>query len=184
LTLLGVFLAVLSPFWFKPGSALPEPEVGAKKWVILLVLAVVVGFSFLAINFIVPDASSLLKKGRADFERRNYALARERFAEVMRMSKKSSGPRCEAGVFYATCFLRENRFAEGAEELRKFIKAYPNSFWTPQAYFDLAYCEVSLGNVKSAVRIYQQIMRDFPLTSWAKYSKDRLKELRNRYGTL
>lgn len=184
LTLLGVFLAILSPFWFKKRPALPLPEVGAKKWIILFVLVVVVGFSFLAINFIVPDAGSLLKKGRLDFERGNYALARERFADVVRMSKKSSGPRCEAGVFYATCFVRENRFAEGAEELREFIQDYPNSFWTPQAYFDLAYCQVSLGDLKSAVRIYQKIMHDFPLTTWAKYSKDRLKDLRARHETL
>ena len=62
--------------------------------------------------------------------------------------------------------------------MRAFIQAYPASFWTPQAYFDLAYSENNLGNKQSAIAIYKKIIRDFPTTSWAKYSRDRLKELK------
>lgn len=145
------------------------------KWILIFLLAAAIVLAALALNFIAPNAESLLKSGRKDFDRGNYAAAKEKLQKVMDPAPKSSGFRCEAQIFYATCFVRENRFEEGAQELRKFIRSYPNMFWTPQAYFDLAYCETNLGNLKSALQIYQSIINNFPTTSWAKYSADRLK---------
>jgi TolA-binding protein len=148
------------------------------KWFILFAAAVLVVLAFLMLNFITPNAATILKKGRQDFDRGNFALARERFIEVLAMTEgeQKSGPRCEAMIFYATTFVRENRFEEAAREFRRFIQEYPDSFWTPQAYFDLAYCETMLGNRHTAYYIYQDIIVKFPMTSWAQYSKDRLKE--------
>jgi TolA-binding protein len=161
-----------------------KPEGNKDKWLFLFLFAVVIVVVFFAINFITPNPESLLKKGRQDFDRGHYSLAKEKLRKVINMSPKSSGLRYEAQIFYATSFVRENKFEEGAKELRQFINDYPNSFWTPQAYFDLAYCEINLGNWPSAFQVYQKIISDFPATSWAKYSKDRLKEFEDKFKGL
>jgi hypothetical protein len=184
LTLLGIILAGLSPFWFKKYMdiwQMPESEAKNKNWIILVAMAVTLVLAFLLFNFMMPEAAAILKKGRADFDRGSYALAREKFYKAMQISKLSSQVRCEAGIYYASCFVRENRFEEGAKELRAFINNYPNSYWTPQAYFDLAHCEINLGNWRSASRIYRKIIKGFSATTWAKYSKERLREHKGKF---
>ena len=99
------------------------------------------------------------------------------FKEVINISQKSSGTRCEAMVFHATTWLRENRFKTAAGEFNTFINTYPSSFWTPQATFDLAYCQAMLGNRQRATAIYHRVITKFPTTTWAAYSKERLKGL-------
>ncbi len=154
------------------------------KWMIIGGLAVLLLAAFFFVNMLAPDAATVLKSGRTAFDKGRYAEARHEFMRARKMSKASSGVRCEAWLFYATSFLREGRFKEGAEELRGFIAEYPGSFWTPQAYFDLAHCETNLGNWRSAYRIYRRIITDFSTTAWAGYSEERLKEFRHRFEGL
>ena len=144
-------------------------------------LAALVLLAFFAVDFFAPNAATLLKRGRLEFERGSYSSAQDKFKKAFHLSKKSSGVRCEAGVFYATSFVREGRFKEGAWEFRRFIKEYPNSYWTPQAYYDLAYCEINLGNWESAFQIYKKIIRDFPTSTWAGYAKERLEEFKDKF---
>ena len=139
------------------------------------VLALVITGAFLIFNYMAPSMEMRLKKGRADFDRGRYSLAREKLSEVIAHSKMSSGARCEAKIFYATAFLREQKYKEAKAAFEQFIRDYPNSYWTPQAYFDLADCEINLKNRPAANLIYHKILRDFPATTWAQYSKVRLK---------
>jgi hypothetical protein len=172
LSLLGLLIACLSPFWFRwirteaPFRPSPLP---------LILAAVAIAVALLLLFVIRPGTSQLMVSARRAFDRGNYAAARKIYRRVMDMNRMKSGPRNEAAIFYATAFVRENDFTRGAEELRRFIADYPNSLWTPQAYFDLAHCEASLGHKEAALKIYKKIISDFPTTSWAKYSKDRIK---------
>jgi hypothetical protein len=178
LSILGLLLAVSVGYWFKP-SKLIEAD-SSKNWVRLIAIVAGLLLIFFFIGIINPDASTVMVKARRAFNCNDYNQARSLLQKVMVMSKRDSGPRNEAAIFYATTFVREGRFAEAAKELRQFISDYPNSFWTPQAVFDLAYSETNLGNVAGAIKIYQSIIDDFSTTTWAKYSKDRLKEIEKK----
>ena len=143
---------------------------------VLAVFLLVISFG---LDVFLPQPANILKKGRRHFDGGQFQAARKEFQEAANLSKKSSGVRCEAHIFYATCFVRENELAKGSRELSTFVKLYPTSFWTPQAYFDLAYCESMLGRKEEAKRIYKMIIVDFSTTSWAKYSKERLDEFKD-----
>ena len=189
LTLSGMILIIFSPFWlnnYLGGGEVKDKEKITGEWPVYphtkifgvgvySVLALVITGAFLIFNYMAPSMEMRLKKGRADFDRGRYSLAREKLSEVIAHSKMSSGARCEAKIFYATAFLREQKYKEAKAAFEQFIRDYPNSYWTPQAYFDLADCEINLKNRPAANLIYHKILRDFPATTWAQYSKVRLK---------
>jgi tetratricopeptide (TPR) repeat protein len=177
LSILGILIAASLLLYRgkgKEGGA--EAKSGIITWLVVISLAVSVAAGFFIISFIKPSPDAMIVRARAEFNRGSYDAAQRDFWRVMERSNLSSGFHNEAEIFYATTFIRKNRFQEGAERMREFIRDYPDSFWTPQAYFDLAYCENNLGHRQAAADIYHKIIRDFPTTSWAAYSKERLKE--------
>lgn len=147
-----------------------------KKLLAIIVIAAVAGL-FALFFLSTPNPGLLLEEARREFNTGRYAAAKKSFLKVRQISKLSSGYRCEASVFYATCFVRENNYKAGIEELGRFINEYPRSFWTPQAYFDLAYCYRNLGKVGQARGFYHKIISMFPITTWASYSRKCLQEL-------
>jgi tetratricopeptide (TPR) repeat protein len=150
-----------------------------RNWPLIVstIPAIVIIIVFIALGYIFPGPDRILSQARGDFDRGNYDLARGQLLKVMETTKIGSAYRNEANLYYALTFVYESRFSEGAKELRQFINDYPNSFWTPQAYYELANCEKNLGNRGQAVVLYQRIITDFPTTTWSQYSKDRLKEI-------
>jgi TolA-binding protein len=150
------------------------------KWLVILVLAAALILAFFLIGYLRPDADTLMSQARSAFNSNDYKSAKILYRRVVELTPKHSGQRNEASLFYATCFVRENNFKQGADEFRKFLAAYPTSYWSPQAYFDLADCEIRLGHKPAAVKLYQEIIRSFSTTSWAAYSRDKLKELNKR----
>jgi TolA-binding protein len=154
------------------------PDKTKRNFLIAFVAAFILAAVVFALNFMVPDNAMLLKSARADFDRGNYKKAQPKFQKAADLSSPGSGVRCEARIFYATCLVRQNQFKEASAEFRKFIEEYPSSFWTPQAYFDLAYSEQNQGNYAGAALIYKKIITDFPATTWARYSAERLEEFR------
>jgi hypothetical protein len=178
LTLLGLVLIISIPFWIRAVQVSSGSEVNGARWLAVGLIAVISVAAFFIAGLVRPGPSSFMVAARGAFDRGNWTLSRQLYGHALAASKMMSGRRNEAAIFYATTFVRENNFTEGAKQLREFIKDYPNSFWTPQAYFDLAYCEANLGNKKTAADLYKRIIRDFPTTSWAKYSLDRLKKLK------
>jgi tetratricopeptide (TPR) repeat protein len=155
-----------------------RPDNTKRNFLIAFIAAFILAAIVFALNFIYPDNAMLLQRARADFDRGKYQKALPKFKKAADISSPGSGVRCEARIFYATCLVRENHFKEASAEFRKFINEYPSSFWTPQAYFDLAYAEQNQNNYIEAALIYKKIIADFPTTTWAKYSAERLEEFR------
>jgi TolA-binding protein len=151
-----------------------------KKWLVILVLAAALILAFFLIGYLRPDVDAVMIKARTAFDNNDYPAAKILYRRVIAMTQKHSGQRNEAALFYATCFVRESNYQQGADELRKFLADYPSSYWSPQAYFDLADCETRLGHKPAAVALYQKIISSFSTTSWAAYSKEKLKELNKR----
>jgi TolA-binding protein len=157
-----------------------KPYKTKKNFLFAFIIALFLAAIVFTLNFILPSDAMLLKSARADFDRGKYQKALKKFKQAEEISFPSSGVKCEARIFYATCLVRQNLFRQASVEFRKFIDDYPSSFWTPQAYFDLAYSERNLGNNIEAALIYKKIIIDFPTTAWAKYSVERLKELQEK----
>lgn len=157
-----------------------ESNTNPAKWLTLFGIVLVVVLGFFAVSVFNPSADVVLKRGRKHFDRGNYIAAKKYLKQVIARTKQSSGFRVEAEIFYATCYVRQNRLKQARGLFKKFVATYPNSFWTPQAYFDLAHCELNLKNRAAAERIYKKIIKDFPTRTWAKYSRDRLKELKQQ----
>jgi len=179
LALLGILLALSTPLWLKKYLPVPvKMDTNNRKyiWLTLIGLTAAGIVSFWEPSAFNPTPAAILKKAKIDFKQNHYVRARTNFQKVIQMSKKSSGTRCEAMIHHATTFVRENRFKAAAEDFSNFIKTYPSSFWTPQAHFDLAYCETMLGNRQRAAFLYHRIITEFPTTTWATYSKERLKK--------
>ena len=178
LTMTGVLLTCLGPFWLKHFIQFQnnDQDGNAKRfWVSLACIVLLTSLVLGWMTLLNPTPPDFLKKAKMAFDEKQYAQAGENYLEAMNLSKPSSGVRCESMVFYATCLLRENRFEEAIEKFRTFIEIYPNSFWTPQAYFDLAHCYGMVGKKTVAQKIYRKIIHEFSTTSWARYSKSKLK---------
>jgi hypothetical protein len=180
LSFLGIIVIFLSPLWRRYFIRKRDDEdmvvEGKRLITVFSIIILLSAGAYAYARFLNPPPDSLLQMGKRDFDENRYAEAKENFMKAMARSKNSSGVRCEAGVYYATCLLRENRFKEAMKEFKGFIETYPNSFWTPQACFDLAHCYGAVGDENSAQDIYHQIIRKFPTTTWAQYAKPRLKE--------
>jgi len=146
-----------------------------KKWLVIVGLAVAFILGYFLSQRLWPGPETVMEQARAAFNRNDFRPAETLFRRVVQMSPGHSGLRNEAGLFYATCFVREKNYRQGEAEFRKFLAEYPTSFWSPEASFNLAECESALGRPAEAARLYRQIIAAFPTTSWAEYSQDRLK---------
>jgi hypothetical protein len=177
LTLLGILLAAASPFWFRWIRGRGEYKESLLP-LIVVSTAVAVALVFLFMGSPSPDR--LMALAHRALDAGQYALSQRLYRQVSDSAKRSSGRRNEAAFNYATTFIRQKDFARGAEEMRRFIAEYPNSFWTPQAYFDLAHCERNLGNLQESRNLYRLIRRDFPTTTWAKYSEERERRMSDK----
>lgn len=182
LTVIGILLALSFQLWRRKTGwiAAETPDKTNRNFLVACIAAFILAAFVFALNFIHPDNAMVLKNARVDFDRQKYMKALPKFKKAAELSTPGSGVRCEARIFYATCLVRENLFKQASAEFRKFIEEYPSSFWTPQAYFDLAYSEQNQNNYIEAANIYKKIIADFPTTSWAKYSKERLEEFRTQ----
>ena len=177
LSVIGMILVCLGPFWVKrflPPRQEAITENNKSAWMAMTIIVSISVAAYLGLVFFNPSPDDILKRAKRNFDEKQYQKARKGYFQAMNKSKKSAGVRCESMIFYATCLLRENRFEEAIKEFNKFIELYPNAFWTPQAYFDLAHCYGMIGDKTSAQTLYQQIVRKFPTTSWAKYAKPKL----------
>ncbi len=147
-----------------------------KKWLIIVGLALALALGYFLNERWRPGPATLLARGRAAFDQGNYPAARAFFLRVRAATPGHSGARNEAALFYATSFLREKKYASAEAEFRKFLAEYPATFWSPEAYFDLAECETALGRPAAADRLYREIGARFPTTSWAEYARDKVKK--------
>jgi hypothetical protein len=178
LSIIGLILLITSPYWsarlLKAGGT-PDLSVSANKTAIITVGSI--ALLLLAANQIFPDRDMIVQAARRAFNSNNYHKSYKLFTELAQSPKLSDGLRDEGMVFAATSLVRENYFSEGAKQLRNYIAQYPASFWTPQATYDLAKCERSLGNTAEAKSLFIMVISDYPNTLWSKWAVGDLKGL-------
>ena len=119
----------------------------------------------------------VIKRARAAYSIRNYQKARSLFNKVISL-QDNLGADNEARLFYALTYNGEGQYKEGLKYINEFINYYPNSFWTPQAYFEKAWTLGALREKEKSIEGYKTVINKFPNTVWKKYSIERLKEFK------
>ncbi len=105
------------------------------------------------------DAAALFRAGMARYDAADYPGARVYFAKILR-TRPGEGE--DAGFFYAASFFREAEWRRARHEFKRLIRRHPESHWIPGAYWHLAMCELRMGRVARARRMFAAIMRRFP----------------------
>lgn len=143
-------------------------------------VAVVVFLGLFCLLFIThtrgQNSFILLKRARKAYSTRSFTKSRSLYGKILER-QDNLGAENEALFFYALSFNAEGKKKEALEELKTFISLYPNSFWTPQAFFEEAVIYRDLGETQTAKTKLQQIINQYSLTVWKKYALDILKNI-------
>lgn len=127
-----------------------------------------------------PDDSVLVQAnfllGKARFNLRKYDAAESCFQEVTKRTKSETG--AEAQFFLGQVAQARNDF-KGAVmaylRVSALYSAYPE--WVAGALFESGKCQEALGDKAEAVKAYDEILRNYKGTKWAKPAGDRRGKL-------
>ncbi len=118
-------------------------------------------------------AKSLMEKG-------DYAYAIEKFEDIARFSLNSEKVRKEAMYYVGYCHVKNNDPWQAVRVLERFLEKYDDSIsqeFIPDALYVLGRVYEETGDQRNAIKVYQRCSRNYPGSSFARKSKDRLKEL-------
>jgi TolA-binding protein len=111
----------------------------------------------------------------AFFDRGAYPDAREGFARIVESDPSSRAGEL-AAYFIAVSYFKEARFRDTINEFEKFITGYSGSDYVPEAFYHIAVSHSNLQEPATAREVFEGVIRDFPDSRWAGYSKERLRE--------
>jgi TolA-binding protein len=111
----------------------------------------------------------------ARFDRGAYQDARDLFARVVEADPSARIGEL-AAYFIAVSYFKEGRFRDTIGEFETFVNAYAGSDLVPEAYYHVALSHSNLQEPAMAREVFEGVIRDFPDSRWAGYSKERLRE--------
>ncbi|OGC43356.1 hypothetical protein A2548_07875 [candidate division WOR-1 bacterium RIFOXYD2_FULL_41_8] len=152
-------------------------KIGITKLLISLTIILLILFALIFYHSRNYNSFYLMKRARQAYGSHNYVKAVKLFGRVVKL-QENLGAANEAGLFYALSLNAQGRYTEALKAFDQFIAEYPSSYWTPQAYFELAWTYQALGQQDKAIKAYQDVVRNFPQTVWKDYALKRLKKLR------
>ena len=79
--------------------------------------------------------------------------------------------------FYAICFFKEERYQDVIKEFKSFITKYPQSDYVPEAYYHIGISYQTLKDNPHAKKAFEKVIKDFPASRWAGFSKEALIRL-------
>jgi len=178
LTAAGLILALLFSVSLPTGLTAPAAAAlsRAAPWVLTPVLAALV---LLVAAFLTHKAPEFpvepFNRGIAYFNQKDYAQARERFAEALSLHPQTltSG---EAAYHLAMCWFREGDWARTIKVLDDLLTRYPDSARAAEALYHKGLCLQRIGEIPKARRVYQETRDGFPGSPWAGFASDRLGE--------
>jgi TolA-binding protein len=109
------------------------------------------------------------------FDRGAYPDARALFKRVVEADPSARMGEL-AAYFVAVSYFKEGRFQDTIGEFETFIDAYAGSDLVPEAYYHIALSYTNLQEPVKAREVFEGVIRDFPESRWAGYSKERLRE--------
>ncbi|MDZ7695550.1 MAG: 6-pyruvoyl-tetrahydropterin synthase-related protein [Deltaproteobacteria bacterium] len=147
-----------------------------KAFLLLMVVALLVGGFFL-IRLSPEFPVITFNKGIGAFTRGNYATARMYFEEVLERFPQTLIVD-QAGYHHAMCFYREQKWDQAITSLKWLMTHYPETGRAGEAYYHMGLCYLNLGKIDEAREYFMRTMTQFPDEDWARFSRDRLMELK------
>jgi tol-pal system protein YbgF len=121
------------------------------------------------------EAGDRYAEAMALFDNGAYPEARAAFQRVVEMDPSARMGEV-AAYFVAVSWFKEARFRETIDEFERFINAYPGSEYLPEAFYHIAMSHAFVHEPEKARTAFEGVIRDFPSSRWADYSKERLRE--------
>ena len=108
----------------------------------------------------------------------DFAKAREYFRQVMTDkigAKTETAAQCH--FLLAETYVLEKDYKAAIQEFFKIRYLTPYDVWREQALFQIANCQLQLGERADAQKTFDELIRDFPESRFSKLAEQRLKEL-------
>jgi tol-pal system protein YbgF len=108
--------------------------------------------------------------------RKDHAAAIAGFRQVLKEYPHHSLAD-NAGYWTGEAYYDQKDYKTALAEFRKVVGAYPSGNKAPDALLKAAYCQVKLGDPKSARNLLGQVIELYPKSSAARLAAERLREL-------
>ncbi len=118
---------------------------------------------------------SLYGRAMSHFDAGRYAESRDAFATIRQRFPGTEGAE-HAMYFHAVSYFKEHEFRSVIKEFASFIAAYPASAYKPEAYYHIAVSHQRLDEPLEARGVFERVVREFPESRWAGYSREALRE--------
>jgi TolA-binding protein len=122
------------------------------------------------------DATIMYNKGFSLYTKGNYEKARKTFKEAMQEFPLS--PVIDQTVFqHAVTYYKEEEWQEALEAFEQIAADYPETRRLGEVLYHIGMCMMRLHKQDEAASVLTRIIEEFPGEPWARYAKDRLKEM-------
>jgi len=118
-------------------------------------------------------------KGIRFFTKEDFKTAKRYFKEVLERFPQTLIVD-QAAYHYAMCFFREKKWDDTIRALEVLFEQYPETGRAGEARYHMGLCYVRLGKINEARECFSQTVQEFPNEVWARFAKDRLKEIQPR----
>ncbi|MBW1988099.1 MAG: tetratricopeptide repeat protein, partial [Deltaproteobacteria bacterium] len=132
-------------------------------------------FAFLVAGAPTPP-SRLYEQGIASYTQKDYAKAREKFAQAL-LERPRTLTSPEAAYHLAMCHWQEKDWEKALRALDRLLAEYPDSVRAPEAFYHRAMALYHMGEAKKAQKAFARTVTLYPGTSWAGFARERLGDL-------
>ena len=108
----------------------------------------------------------------------DFARAREYFRQVITDkvgAKTETAAQCH--FLLAETYVLEKEYKAAIQEFFKIRYLSPYDIWREQSLFQIANCQLQLGEQADARKTFEELIKDFPESRFTKLAEQRLKEL-------
>ncbi len=113
------------------------------------------------------------------FQAKNYSAALPMFDAILSKYPKSDvTPRAQ--FMKAFCLNGMAKYEDAAAEFGKFRKSYPDDQYVPRAMHNEATAYVNAGQKEKGIKLYKEVVDNYPMTSEAASAKARLQKLQGQ----
>ncbi len=115
-------------------------------------------------------------QGIQAFTKEDYDGARGYFQQVM-VDFPQTLIVDQAAYHYAMCYFREKDWQQTRHWLKWLLETYPETGRASEVIYHMGLCCLNQGDIEEAGVQFRKAIDQFPGSVWAKYSKDRLREM-------
>jgi hypothetical protein len=143
-------------------------------WGISLAISGILIFTILAVHH--QDPTLIYNKGMKHFNRGEFDKARTAFQKGMALFPLS--PIIDQTAYHvAITYFKEQNWEKALESFEAMAREYPETRKLPEVLYHIGICNLKLERRDEAIHVFRHLIADFPEDTWARYARERLKEM-------